>query len=89
MRLLNRIEATIKLWEIVLPHFPAPPDTWIGHLCTYPDEAIEEGIVRASKRFSPDRIDEYVTPEDVWRYASATARQATEKQAEKKENVTA
>jgi hypothetical protein len=78
MTLLNRIESTTKLWTIILPNFPAPQPPWVGRLCKYPDSAIEEGIVRASKKFSPDRVGKNVTPEDVWKNVSGTVRAIAE-----------
>jgi hypothetical protein len=73
MSLLNRIENITKLWRMVLPNIPPPPAAWIGRLCSFPDEAIEHAIVRASKRFSPDRVDGTPEPEHAWRFVAAVA----------------
>jgi hypothetical protein len=79
MKLLNRIEEITRLWEMIVPNFSVPPAAWLARLCAYPDSAIEGGIIRASKRFSPDRVDESVQDENVWKYVSATARAIAEK----------
>jgi hypothetical protein len=79
--LLNKIENVTKLWEIILPNFPVPPTPWLARLATFPDSAIEAGIIRASKKFSPDRVDESVRDENVWKYVSGTVRAIAEKSA--------
>jgi hypothetical protein len=70
MTLLNRIEDVMKLWGMIFPNISTPPAAWIGRLCQYPDEAIGIAIVKASKKFSPDRNTD-TDVEHVWRYVAA------------------
>lgn len=53
MTLLERIDAHTRLWKAILPEVPAPDAAWVSRWCSYPDSAIEQGIVRASKKFDP------------------------------------
>ena len=69
--LLTRIESVIKLWQLVLPHIETPPGAWIARISTHPDEAIEAGIIRCSKKFSPDRLPCVFDPSNAWKYTSA------------------
>jgi hypothetical protein len=71
VNLLSRIENISKLWAMILPDIPPPPAAWLGRLCTFPDAAIELAIVRASKKFSPDRVDGAPDPEHAWKFVSA------------------
>jgi hypothetical protein len=74
MTLIERIENITRLWGMMLPSIPAPPPVWIGRWSCYPDAAIEQGVVRASKRFSAERTGNILPmPEDVWRYAGGVA----------------
>jgi hypothetical protein len=74
MTLINRIENITRLWGMLLPAIPAPPPAWIGRWSSYPDEAIEHGVVRASKRFSPERTNDLAPdPQTVWKYAGGVA----------------
>jgi hypothetical protein len=84
MTLLNRIDNTIRLWEIMLPHVTKPQQHQCGLWCQFPDEIIERGIVRAARKFAADKREGTLNPEIVWRYAAGVmSREA----AERKERV--
>jgi hypothetical protein len=74
MSTLQRIENIGQLWELILPDIPKPSPSWIGRWCAYPDEDIERGIIRAAKKFGPDRINGTPDPELVYRYTAGVAR---------------
>ncbi|HZQ90373.1 MAG TPA: hypothetical protein VFA60_01115 [Terriglobales bacterium] len=75
MSLIQRIENIIRLWQLILPDIPKPQAVWVSRWCSYPDSAIEKGIVRASKKFAPNRTGSVIPdPELVYQYVCGVAR---------------
>jgi len=78
MTLIQRIENVNRLWGMIVPHVPLPPAAWIGKWCVYPDAAVERGIVRASRKFSAERLcNTTVEPALVYQYVCGVARNET------------
>jgi hypothetical protein len=75
MTLITRIETITRLWEMILPDIPKPSPTWVSRWCVYSDSAVERGIVRASKKFAPNRTGNVAPdPELVYQYVCGVAR---------------
>ena len=74
MTLLQRIESIGQLWELVVPNITKPSASWISRWCAYPDEAVERGIIRASKKFAANQITGIPDPEVVYAYVCGVAR---------------
>lgn len=67
MLMLERIDATKRLWTIAIPQCPAPLDTQLlWWLETFTDDEVEHAVRRTAKKF---RITE-ASHETFYRYAS-------------------
>ncbi len=74
MTLIERIENFTQLWAMILPDLPVPSASSVSRWCVYPDRAIEQGIIRAGKKFAPNRIgDTNPDPEQVAKYVCGVA----------------
>jgi hypothetical protein len=72
VRLLERIEATKRLWSILCPRIDAPSDTWIAKWCTdHPDSIIEVGITRVGQKFENEQLADITR---AHRYATSVLR---------------
>jgi len=79
LTLITRIENITRLWEMILPDIPKPEAVWVSRWCVYDDPAIERGIVRASKKFAPNRTGNIPpVPEQVYRYICGVSRREHE-----------
>lgn len=70
MKILERSKQALELWQAVVP-FCLPPDTrqFIRWANRFPDDFIEHAIMRAGRKFNPDKCE---TPDNeiVHRYVS-------------------
>jgi hypothetical protein len=82
MNLLQRVENITKVWQIMLPHLPAPSPETVGRWLFYNDSAIESAIVRTASKFKREKID-LATFDAVqaYRYTTGTAKLITEEKA--------
>jgi hypothetical protein len=76
MSLMNRILGTARLWQLILPDVPHPTPAWIARWCDdFSDVAIEQAIVRTSKKFRVGQV--LPAPEEVWKYCGGVAANIT------------
>ena len=72
MTLINRIEATQKLWKMLCPQISLPADTWIARWCSdHPDAIIEAAVTRVSQKFEYEQLDD---DSRAHRYATSVLR---------------
>lgn len=75
MNLLQRVENITKVWQIMVPHLPAPSPETIGRWLFYPDAAIEAAIVRTASKFKRSKIEPATfDPVQAYRYTTGTAK---------------
>jgi hypothetical protein len=70
MLMLERIDATKRLWQIAIPQCPAPPEAQLLRwLDDFEDDEMEHAIRRTSKKFRTVPI-ELLVPDRVYRYVT-------------------
>jgi hypothetical protein len=74
MTLVQRVDALLQVWKLVLPHIPAPAATDATRWLNYPDSIVEQAIFRTGKKFLPIKLSADLDPAQAYRYATATAR---------------
>jgi len=57
-----------------LPHVPEPTPEDAVRWCGYPVQAVEQAILRTSKRFSREKIVQGFDVGSAYRYTTSTAR---------------
>jgi hypothetical protein len=85
MTFLERLDYAKKLWAIVLPTTPLPPQpTLVGWLAVYADPEFEAVIVRMPYRLTqnPERV---LTNDEVCRIISSQLKESRMKEATKTE----
>jgi hypothetical protein len=74
MNLLKRLDALMELWRTLIPHIAPPVQADASRWLNYSDEAVEQAILRTSKKFAASKIAADFDPSDAYRYATGTAR---------------
>ena len=74
MTALEQIAAYQLLWVTVIPHLPPPPPEDVARWFAFEPSAVERAIVRAARRFSPEKLAPNFDPVEAYRYTTALAR---------------
>lgn len=74
MTVFAQIEHYQKVWRLALPHVAEPSSADAVRWCGYPLEFVEQAILRAGQRFSPDRIGSEFDARQAYRYVTAVAK---------------
>jgi hypothetical protein len=85
MTLIDKIKSYVELWQMILPHVPAPEPVQLNMwLVMYPERIVEAGIQRASQKYREALFPD-PDPQMVYRYAGGVMKNQlpmlTEKQA--------
>jgi hypothetical protein len=85
MTVLERFDYAKKLWTLVLPQIPFPPNSTIfGWLSVYSDSELEATVIRVPYRLTRWNSGD-PTPEDVYRLISSQLRDARKAQRRQKD----
>lgn len=69
--LIERLNNAARLWRITMPHIPNPDDRqFIRWLDRFDDALVERAILRASRRFSPERMTSRITSDSVHKFVT-------------------
>ena len=72
MKLLTRIENVKKLWGLLLPSIPVPPDETVAKWVKFSgDDLIEATVIRTSVKFKTTPLKE---PDGAYKYCSSILR---------------
>jgi hypothetical protein len=87
MTLLEKIKSYVELWDMVLPHVPAPEPVQLNMwLVMYPERIVEAGIQRAAQKYraalAPDP-----DPQMVYKYAGGVMKNQLRMLKEKQEQM--
>jgi hypothetical protein len=75
MSLLQRVDTITRVWQMMVPHLPAPSTETVGRWLFYPDAAIEAAIMRTASKFKREKIDlATFDPIQAYRYTTGTAK---------------
>jgi hypothetical protein len=80
LTLLEQINALRNLWQMLLPHVPAPDPLRLNFWLSYPVEAIERGVHRTSRKFALGKPGP-VNPEIAYRYCQGVISNETRQKA--------
>ena len=71
MTLIDKIKSYVELWQMILPHVPAPEPVQLNMwLVMYPERIVEAGIQRASQKYREALFPD-PDPQMVYRYGEA------------------
>lgn len=81
MNTLEKVVHFQSVWQIALPHIPAPTPQDAVRWAEYSIPVVEAAILRTAKRFARARLTNSFSPAEAYRYTSGTARNIAQREA--------
>ena len=70
MTLIQRIDALLAVWRVMLPHIAPPARESAAHWLNYSDDIVEAAIFRTGKKFAASKLSAGFDPAQAYRYAT-------------------